>query len=188
MHSEIVRSFSKKFDLVPNKTYRPPKRIPSHDADLRFSYAVGFVDGDGSIINQSGGRADAFLRIKCHSSWRHFLEKLTGCLVDRMVRSRNADGYAEVSICDSIYLKEMKRRVLKLGLPVLSRKWNVIDLDYIGRNELGKQRVIMTAKLLEQGLSKDTVARKLGVSNAAVSMIIRRNNIRAYKGRMRKEV
>ena len=176
-HASIVPTFAKKFGFRRDKTRNPPKRWPRGDQDLRFAFAVGFVDGDGSISRQSG-RRDYFLRVKCHASWRTILGKmraeLTGEEGEATITSL---GYANFSICNSVTLKEIKKRALMLRLPLLKRKWSVVDMTFVGQRELGQIRLRRAKELFSLGFRKGAVARDLGVHPSTVTAMIRRNKL-----------
>lgn len=177
MDSKIVPELVKRYGIVENKTYNPPSRIPSRKAKLRFAYAVGFVDGDGTIRHQHK-RHDVFLTVKCHASWLHILQEITEVLYPSGPGAgiKNS-GYAEFTIAHSTVLKKIKRRIKELSLPALRRKWNLINDQFVSRQELGERRVKELKKLLRRRIKKQNIARKLGVTPSAISNMIRRNNL-----------
>lgn len=185
MDAKRVGQFCRKFGFVPDKTVNPPEDIPSGDSDLRFAYAVGVVDGDGCIQRKSGGRPDAFLRVKCHMSWFCFLGVVMRALTGQEVTGCDSGGYAEYGIYEHALLKEIKRRVLSLELPVLRRKWDAIDTCFVSRSERSKERISQARVMLSAGKAKIDVAESLGMSKSAVANMIRRHNIPAYVGRMK---
>ncbi len=173
----IVPRFAKRFDLRPAKTSHPPTSLPGAAPDLVFSFVVGFIDGDGSIRHQSG-RSDVFLSVKCHREWLQVLKQMERLLTGRAPTARiNKRGYALFDIADSQILKKIKRRVIALELPALDRKWSKIDLEFVGRKERGARRVVEARALLAAGLRNGEIARALGVTPAAVTMIIKRHKL-----------
>jgi hypothetical protein len=149
----IVPKIMEKFDLKLRKTYNPPEfeKLP---IESLFPFFIGFVDGDGSICYQSG-RTDAFLRIKVHSSWNVFLQKIT----DYIYKLTNTfptkpkitvEGYSNINISNSITLKFIKSKVLELNLPIMNRKWDKIDLNKTGKTE----RAAINGKIID-ALIKD---------------------------------
>lgn len=173
MDSKIIREFCNKFDIKSNKTYNPPN-LNINNQDLLFSLSIGFIDGDGCIDNQTN-RTDCKLRIKCHSSWLDTL---------KYIYSKqpyiNNQGYVCLNITNSIILKQFKQKALDLDLPIMNRKWDKIDLNFIGRQEQGKINSNDVLKLLKQGIKKSKIAESLGLAKSTISNIIKRNNHEQY--------
>ena len=71
----IIKQIKEKFDIKDRKTYNPPKTILKFNIDLTYALLAGFIDGDGSIKNQSK-RKDFCLTIKNHSSWESNVTKI----------------------------------------------------------------------------------------------------------------
>jgi len=109
MDSIVVPKIVKKRFLFERKTYNPPKDIPARQANLRFAYAVGFTDGDGTIQYQSGGRKDSLLTVKCHSSWENMLGVISEELCGENKVKINGDGYSVFYITDMVMLKKITR-------------------------------------------------------------------------------
>lgn len=141
MNVDIVPKIKTKFDIKENKTYCPPdkKIFEDMDIDLLAYLFIGFIDGDGHIANLHN-RPDYNLRIKVHSSWCDVLniciERLFG--LSDYVKINN-QGYADVTIGDSQILKQFKRKYFEnIIFEPLHRKWDVIDLNYVGKYEQAK--------------------------------------------------
>jgi hypothetical protein len=64
----------------------------------------------------------------------------------------NNQGYADLQIGDTQLLKQFKEKyVNNLNFEPLNRKWNVIDLNYISRNERAKIDFESVCSLYECG-------------------------------------
>lgn len=169
MDTENADKIKVKFDWQERKTYNPPvKMILSQDK--KMAIAIGFIDGDGSISFRHN-KTSFHILIRCHSSWFDFLNWLYGnCNI-------NKAGYADSYICDSEVCKSLKRFSLDVGLPILERKWDKVDLNFTSKNKISVDRISAVEKYLKDGISRKEIAKLLGVTYHAVTMIIRRNKI-----------
>lgn len=167
---EICPLICEKFDIKPNKTYNPPKTIKTFTIDQQYCLLAGFIDGDGNIQNQSKGRKDYFLRIKNHSSWEHILKEFNELIYDRGSVKINNQGYAELNISNTEVLKSLKRKIEEYNLPIMIRKWDIIDYSFESKlvaSELLKENVL---KDLELGMKTKDIAIKY---NAGLQNIYR---------------
>lgn len=181
---EVVPQLLAKLDWNKQKTYHPPSYEKYKDWILyqKISFVVGFIDGDGSISDPKDRMG--YLRIKTHHSWTNFLFdifsdlkrelKLTGCIGS----SQTKNGYYELRISDSESLKRLKVEAINLGLPILKRKWDRIDLNYVSRSVSAKNRVELVKKFLNEGISQKEMARRLNMSDAGISLMIKRNSLK----------
>lgn len=120
-----------KFDLKPSKTYYPPDDIGWIKGNLFVAFFIGFVDGDGRIARQSGGRKDCFLTVKNHRSWHCIHKQMCDILVGITKQPLNGpyfdkEGYSLFNLCRRSTLKFLKSKCIELHLPVLIRKWKKI--------------------------------------------------------------
>lgn len=169
MDIENADKIRNKFDWRDRKTYNPPIEM-SLPQDKKMAIAIGFIDGDGSI-NFRHNKTSFHISIRCHSSWFYFLKWLYGnCNI-------NKDGYAASYITDSEVCKSLKKFSLEFNLPILERKWDKVDLNFISKNKISRDRILAVEKYLKEGLSRKEIAKLLGVTYHAVIMIIRRNKI-----------
>lgn len=171
MHGEVVRHVTDRYKIQPNKTKNPPNLDSMDDISI-FACSIGFLDGDGSIGFQSG-RSDCIVRIKCHSSWSSVLKKMYPCFSHGIT----SDGYARCSLSNSVVIKDIKRRCIELGLPVLNRKWDKVDLELVGRTEMSGIRKKDIHYLLEQNCSIVEICKRLNLKYSTVYMIIKRNKL-----------
>jgi len=176
----IVEEFSKKFDFSANKTTTPPK-IDWLAGDLFLSFLCGFIDGDGCIKKQTG-RKDCVLTIKGHSSWINnylffekqvYVESKIEKHRDKWTTHINSCGYVETYFSDRKILNFLKKKAIKLKLPILDRKWNKIDLSLPeSRYETAKRIKAEIKTLKNKGLPQKDIAKKLGISDSYVSSIL----------------
>lgn len=169
MHKDIVSKLCEKFNINSNKTYNPPKTILIHDKELLKYLLIGFIDGDGNIEKQYK-RKDCFIRIKVHLSWKNILEEFCK-LLDYGVNhvKSNKQGYCELYISNSSIITELKKRSKKI--PVLERKWDKIDENFVSRLIKSKEKKEKALKLLKQGIKKIEISRQLSISPSLVTKI-----------------
>jgi len=79
-----------------------------------------------------------------------------------------------------LILKYLKKKIINLGLPVLNRKWDKINILTVSLQERSKQR-IKEVELMFPTTKNKEIAKNLGISSAAVSQIVKRNNLRKVK-------
>lgn len=177
----FVGRFVRKYDFRPNKTENPPNTsLIKEEAVLPFF--VGFVDGDGHVRKQLGRRG-AILSVKVHGSW--FLEltnlgdrvgKLLGCPAPK-VKVDNS-GYAVLRVSEHRTLRLLRMYVEEANLPVLRRKWELIDLSFITRTERAKEKGSEISSLFYSGVRVGEIAKRLKISPSSVCNYIRRNSLR----------
>jgi len=171
------------FGLRPRKTYYPPQpeSLPA-DTDLMLSLLIGFIDGDGAIQYQTG-RSDCKLTIKVHSTWLSILAALRQRVVsifntDMAEPHINKQGYAHWCMANQRVLRELKQHAIRLGLPMLARKWDKIDLERgPGRGEVAKERLLLAQQLREQDYSNVEIAKTLHVSYACIEAMMWRGKL-----------
>ncbi len=176
-----ISKIIKKFKLLPRKTYNPPDLTWMFDDDLFVSFFVGFIDGDGSIVKQFK-RKDCILTIKNYASWLNNLQYMVNRVSDLSnVNSTKAiidnQGYAKVRIANSICLKSLKRKIIKLKLPVLQRKWNRIDLNFTGKYEkstINNHKIILLNK---EGYKNSEIANVLNLPYSCITAKMKKLNI-----------
>lgn len=177
MNSDIVGKLIKKFDIKSDKTYNPPNDdiFENMNIDLLAYLFIGFVDGDGSIKNLHN-RKDFHLRIKVHSSWLNILSIMERRLFGTSTHTKiNGQGYAMFEICDTSILKQFKIKYLKdLSFQPLKRKWDIIDLEYVGKYELSKINYKKICELYNKGYSAQQICNELKLKSGVVYKNIRK--------------
>lgn len=178
MDRDLVKELRDKFDFNNTKTLKPPRWIPSKIKSLRSSYAIGFIDGDGSIKRQSGRRRDSVITIKCHMSHKNLITEIVRILTGNKEKCSNHSGYAHIGIYNSEDIKRIKIRALGLKIPLLKRKWDVIDLKYKSMMTLSRERNAIITTMLKLGNKQKDICKKLGMSSSGVSLAIKRMRIK----------
>lgn len=158
--NKYISQVIKKFNIHSNKTCNPPASsiFENMDINLLAYLFIGFVDGDGHIGNLHN-RKDFYLRIKLHSSWLTILQIFGKRLFNNTgyIKINNL-GYADFNIGNTKLLKDFKRKYLSnITFEPLSRKWDKIDLNYIGRYE----QSIISYKLIEELYKKNYTAKEI---------------------------
>lgn len=177
---DVFAELCKKFDLKHDKTYFPPNfDVINKDKELFFSYIVGFIDGDG-YINKLYKREDCNLGIHLHSSWlknliyiENFLYKYFNISKNKLSSKIGNDGYARMTISDSSILSKIKKEVIRLELPVLNRKWNIINENHISRYEVSKINKERVIKLYLEGLNGVEIIKQTKLKKGVVYSYIR---------------
>ena len=169
MDKDIVNKLCEKFDLKEKKTYYPPETILNHNRELVKYLFIGFIDGDGNISKQYK-RQDSFIRIKTHKSWEKILKEFCELInYDNAHVRINKDGYCELYISNSKVVTELKK--ITNNIPVLKRKWEKIDENYVSRNVKSKIIRNYIVEMLNKGYKNKDISKTLKISNSLVSKI-----------------
>lgn len=144
-----IKNLSIKYDIKRDKTYSPPE-FYNISSELILAMIIGLIDGDGHICKQSG-RSDCLLSFHCHSSWLDFYTKVVEFLektFDLNLKKPGIknDGYCNFNIAHHKVLNGLKRFAIEHKLPILDRKWDLIDLNRIYKTDRAK---IMNKFILE---------------------------------------
>jgi len=180
---EYIPKLIKKFDFKQNKTKNPPKKSFKLDSKLMSLYC-GFIDGDGCIKKQYK-RTDTILTIKLHKTWLKFLRQIEINLYkyfkikqyNNIIRTKvNNAGYASLHISDSRLLKKLKLFVIKNKLPVMNRKWAVINETHINKYEIACNRRKQVKSLFKRKYSYNEISKILNLKYSCVYAIINRTS------------
>lgn len=169
---DVVEKICNKFDIKPRKTYNPPETLLKFDKHLLIALLAGFIDGDGRIAHPTN-RRDFFLTIKNHCSWITILKEFNSLICKKDFCKVNSSGYAVLTITDSEILKKLKRRILTLNLPILSRKWDVIDMSFISKYQTAKILREKVISLYLEGKRNKDISEECGTSPSNVTKIIK---------------
>lgn len=180
MDTKVVKTFCEKFKTGPNKTYFPPDIEWIENDNLMLAMIAGIIDGDGYIGKQSN-RLDFNLRIKCHRSWLPILKNINDFIYkeesfNSVEPKLTTEGYALLSISNTVVLKNLKRKVKNLKIPLLNRKWNIIDMEYVGKYEDSQQIKKKVLKMVSEGKRNKEICQVLKIKPSRVSNIIKRNS------------
>lgn len=184
--STLKRDYGKtlkdKFDIKTNKTYNPPNKqvFSKINREKMISIICGFIDGDGHIYSLSK-RKDFAITIKIHSSWLEILNYFSLILIGKESAYINKMGYAYLHIGDTEIIKNIKKEIINLDLPYMSRKWDNIDLSYISRYKTAQDRVKNISQLSKEGLTINEICQKLNLKYNTAYGLIQRYNINVKK-------
>ena len=90
----------------------------------------------------------------------------------------NKEGYAIINFTNSIILKFLKTKGKELNLPVLKRKWDKIDENYVSKFEKYKYILEEVKILVEEGVRKYDIAKMVNRSPASIYQMIKKHSIR----------
>ena len=152
--------------------YNPPKTISYFSYEHQIALLAGFIDGDGCIRHPSKNRKDFILTIKVHSSWLNILAEFNSLICDKNFCKINSAGYAVLTITNSEYLKKLKKQLLQLNLPLLNRKWDIIDLNYTSKYVQSNINKELVMKLYNNGLTYKEIINTTGLSKSYIYKII----------------
>ena len=178
----VIPEFTKKFDIKSDKTHYPPdilvfKRMSNEQF---LSLIIGFIDGDGSI-KKVYKRTDWDISIKCHSSWLSILELFSTFLLGKNLAKINNKGYAFLCLSNTIITKKMKKFAVENNLPIMQRKWDIIDLDYKSYFEKADENLEKIKKFCKFGKTINEIVKETGLKYSCVYAAIKRNNLQYNK-------
>lgn len=168
-----IPKFVEKFNWNHQKTYYPPN-IQIENYDLFLSFLTGFIDGDGSI--RKVNNCNSFhVFIMIHANWLQVLEKWRSILVNNYeINIPNIKIYNDkcrMIITNTILTKRIKNDILKLNLPYMERKWDIIDLNIENQNEIAIKRYNLVKDLYNKNLSCKDISDKLNLDYSCVRYI-----------------
>ena len=168
MDTKVIREIKSRFSIVSSKTLTPCN-ISSLTEEELFCLSIGFIDGDGCIDKQYN-RVHPKLRVKCHPSWLPNL-KLLYPLGRSYLDSR---GYANVSISETELLVNMKLRAEYLKLPIMTRKWDMIDVTFKSNQQRTKENLPIIMEMFNLGYPQKYISELLGYHNSSISTMIKK--------------
>lgn len=171
MDKTIICNLVDKYSIKSNKT-EYPCNISQIKGDKLIAFKIGFIDGDGNIKNE-WRRKDFSIRVKCHKNWLNNLKYMfpnENCYI-------NNQGYSCITISNSVTCKELKKFSLDNKLPTLKRKWSIIDMNYVSKQELSKKRIVIVKEMLNKGISRKDIMKKINISSSGLSLLISRNDL-----------
>ena len=179
MDTYFLNILSEKFDINSNKTKMPPNLSVFDSLSEKELLAIftGFIDGDGHIKKRKN-LSSFSMTIKNHKNWFDFLNYFNNkILKDKGKNKINSQGYSNLTVTDTTVLKNLKEKVMELNLPIMLRKWDNINLEFMSKYQLATIRKDKIVNYLKQGLKNKEIAEKLGMCQSAVSSSIKRNNL-----------
>lgn len=181
---EILPKLCEKFKIVSRKTYHPPSLDFITNPELLISLIVGYIDGDG-CIRKLHNRKDFHIIMKCHSSWiniYHLFEKKLYEIFninkrkERQLTKICKSGYALLNISDSRICKKLKEKALEMKLPIMQRKWDAIDLNFIGKPEQADKNKKTVIELYQQNKNFKEIMAITGLKYTCIYGILSRSN------------
>lgn len=122
----------KKFNIQKGfpKTENPVNLDFLKSDEQLLSFFLGFFDGDGCFSKNPKGEAN-FAKIENHNSWVDNLEKFKELLSRFNINDCrihiNSRGYADFRIYKHNNLRCLKLFAIENKLPILERKWNLVN-------------------------------------------------------------
>lgn len=171
MNKDVICSIVDRFSIDSNKTIVPCNISSIKGSDL-LALKIGFIDGDGNI-RKLWKRKDFSIRVKAHKNWIDNLKIMfpnENCYI-------NNQGYSCVTISNSVTCKSLKQFILDNGLPVLKRKWDNIDMNFVSKIELSKIRIKKVSEMLLKNKTKKEIKTETGLSDSGLSILISKNKL-----------
>lgn len=169
---DVVSALCEKFDIHKTKTYNPPATLLKFNEKQNLALLAGFIDGDGCIKHQTG-RNDFLLTIKCHSSWKLILKEFNSLICDTNFTKVNNQGYAVLNITNTKYLQSLKEKILSLNIPIMKRKWDIIDMNFISKYTKAEELRNKVINLHKQGYRNKDISEICSTSKANVTKILK---------------
>lgn len=172
-NQKIVSEIKNKYKISNNKTYEGYNLniIPS---EFRLSLICGYIDGDGRIGNRTTkGKQFPMISFRVHSRWGSFLEQLyqeisIKCNIEPKNHSISKDGYATIHITKTAMMKYLKRHALYNNLPILDRKWSLIDLNTDTQYEKALKAREDISLLRKEGKTYKEIQEQLNCSSTVI--------------------
>jgi len=184
MNKDIVNKIIKKFDFKSNKTYNPPDKniINKMNDNLFFSFLIGFIDGDGYIQKDKRKKNEFRITIKLHQSWIDILQLLSDRICNYLKLKNysaiiNNQGFAKIGFSNFEIVKFLKKHAINYNLPILKRKWDLIDIKYISRSEKSKKDYNNILDLQQKKYTKREIGNILNLPNNIINNCFRKNNL-----------
>lgn len=184
-HRFDVSKIQDKFDWKHNKTYNPPRTIPN-EINHVLSLLIGYIDGDGSILNRRKSKAK-MISFQIHVSWHEWLLMIHNSLESYLgyavsAPKKDKDGYCSWHISNTTTHQTLKRFALSNNLPILNRKWDRIDLSYVSKKNSVKNRLKEIFALYDAGMNAKQISKELGCSHSVVCTWINKRKVGEISG------
>lgn len=162
-----------KFDLGARKTYKPPTNLEFYATlpdDLFLSFLVGFIDGDGCIRHNKAAYGIS-MSFCGHKSWRPFFEMLRARLGTisgktlSIIGQSGKDNTIRLNIGHRSIMRLLKATAIKHNLPILRRKWDLIDENRLTMFEVTEETFQKVKTLISSGTSFETACNQYNVSS-----------------------
>lgn len=160
-----VDSLIKILRVKPRKSFTGFTLNKRLSLESKLKIYIGFIDGDGCIDKQSN-RFDCKLRIKLHESSLKFLKQLEKDIYQyfnfeyKNLTKINSSGYAQLTISNNTLLRKLKRFVIKHKLPILERKWNIININEKSQYIKASETYKLVKSEIKNGLKFNEICKK----------------------------
>lgn len=144
INAPLIRA---KFNIHHQKTYNPPNLSFIKNDNLKTALIIGFIDGDGCISHKNKSFS---ITVQCHSAWLNNLMDFAKFINPSSTARINTSGYAYFSITNHLSLKKLKQKTIELKLPVLKRKWDKIDMNFVPNKEAHQRNFKTFEKLFNK--------------------------------------
>lgn len=134
-----IRYLCNKFNITNHKTKNPPLlRIPEMTDNQFLALVIGYIDGDGYICKR---RNHYELTLTVHVNWldnlrliENNIRIITGIGYKNNLSKITKRGFARLCLNSKviIYLKQF---IQEHALPVLERKWAIVDTNILMKSE-----------------------------------------------------
>lgn len=178
MNKNIISKYVKEFDINSNKTKYPPKIDVFKNIPKKYliSLLIGFIDGDGQIKRQNNNKGSS-ISIKLHNSWLNILKLFQKILDSNNIPYIDSKGYCILQFGDSKSCSLLKKHVIKYNLPVLKRKWNIIDENFISRIDSLDERELKILKLYKDNLYQKDIGKMLNLTQGRICQILKSSKL-----------
>lgn len=169
----IISKFIEKFGLILPKTYNCPN-LEISNKELLICLLIGFIDGDGSINNNSKCKKSVEIAIKLHKNWINFLkiyEELCphGKISEGSGGYENKQKYPRFRLTYYPEILWLKNKAIEYNLPILNRKWSKVDNNHKTCQEKSKSDKEKIKKLYSEGYKQSEIIKITGFSQPKVS-------------------
>lgn len=182
MDKKNLKELVEKYDIHHNKTYNPPllSFYKNLSEDKFLALVIGIIDGDGCIRKQYK-RNDWKICIKMHSSWVDFLNLISDRLLNKKIADISNNGYARINLTQVKTGQKLKKFALENKLPLLERKWDKVDLDYITFYDKANDTLEKIKKIANKDITIQDICNELNLKYSCVYRIIKKYKIEHKK-------
>lgn len=94
-------------------------------------------------------------------------------ITDKNLTRIDSRGYAKLIISNTEDLKKLKIKALNLNLPILARKWDIIDLNYTSRHITASELREKVIEAYKTGMKNKEIAEKFNTSKSNITRILK---------------
>lgn len=178
-----ANAFLQKYKLTTSKTTNPPDLSVLNTPESFIAFFVGFFDADG-CFDYRGDKITS-LKIEIHKNWTQNLYLIQSKLLDYFgIESSvkaTSRGYVKLVIFKNKYIKQLKQIGIDFKLPVLTRKWDSVNLNYTPKKHIFQNSIELIKKWREENKSWKEIANNLGLKERTC-----KDNFRKYLTKQQK--